>query len=223
MHANISTEPIYLHSVVEEDLEVALEMLVFLFNDPQYIWKNWKIFYEKLFRTGSERLIVSTLSGILSASYDEYSKEVARILLDRVSQRLSLKYKLVTNMSSNHFDEFSHIITNHPVHILDNKGSMSPSAFIPFCQFGDTEIPQFGKDMLEFDISVCQIFEMTVLNDQLCYKADIDRYISNLSSEDFKTGFVILVDKNLDRQIKPKSYDYQLDKKQNLSKFQVIY
>ena len=75
--------------------------------------------------------------------------------------------------------------------------------------------------MLEFDISVCQIFKMTVLNDQLCYKADIDRYISNLSSEDFKTGFVILVDKNLDRQIKPKSYNYQLDKKQNLSKFQV--
>ena len=72
-------------------------------------------------------------------------------------------------MSSNDFDEFSRIITNHPVHILDDVGNMSPSAFIPFCQFGDTEMQEFGDDVVEFDIPVCQIFKMTVLKDQLCY------------------------------------------------------
>ena len=169
LYANISTEPIDLQNIEENDLVTALEMLVYLFNDPQDIWKNWKIFYENLFETGSERLIVSSLSGILSASYDQYSKEVARSLLESVSQTLGLKYNLVTNMSSNHLDGFSRIITNHPVHILDDLGNMSPSAFIPFCQFGDTEMQEFGEDVVEFDIPICQIFKMTVLKDQLCY------------------------------------------------------
>ena len=88
LHVNISTEPVNLQNIVEKDLETALEMLIYLFNDPQDIWKDWKIFYEKLFKTGSEKLIVSTLSGILSASYDEYSKVVARILLESVSKTL---------------------------------------------------------------------------------------------------------------------------------------
>ena len=123
-------------------------------------------------------------------------------------------------MSSNDFDEFSRIITNHPVHIHDDVGNMSPSAFIPFCQFGDTEMQEFGKYVLEFDIPICQIFKMTILKDQLCYKADINDYLSNMSIEDFKTGFMILVDKNLDRQINAKSYNNEFDNKQNLSEFQ---
>ena len=221
LYANISTEPIDLQNIEENDLVTALEMLVYLFNDPQDIWKNWKIFYENLFETGSERLIVSTLSGILSASYDQYSKEVAGSLLESVSQTLGLKYNLVTNMSSNHLDGFSRIISNHPVHILDDLGNMSPSAFIPFCQFGDTEMQEFGEDVVEFDIPVCQIFKMTVLKDQLCYHADINGYLSDMSNEDFKTGFMILVDKNLDRQINAKSYNNnnEFDNKQNLSEF----
>ena len=86
MHGNISNEPINLRIIKEKDLKTALEMLTYLFNEPQEIWKDWKIFYERLFKKGSERLIVSTLSGILSAGYDEHSKEVARTILDRVRE-----------------------------------------------------------------------------------------------------------------------------------------
>ena len=137
-----------------------------------------------------------------------------------LSKTLDLKYKFVANMSNEHSDEVSSILAHHPVHILDAAGNKSPSAFIPFCQFGDSEIPLFGQNVEEFDIPVCKIFEMTVLEDQLCYKADIAEYLFNRTNEDFKTGFTILIDNNQDRQIisrKRKSYIVNKDKN-NLSK-----
>ena len=101
-------------------------------------------------------------------------------------------------MSNN---ESTNTITNHPVHILDNLGNLSPSAFIPFCQFGHDEISSMGNMVKEFSLPVCKIFKKTILVDQMCYKADINEYLSYPSSKDFKTGFTFLVDNNYDRQI----------------------
>ena len=170
-------------------------------------------------------MIISTLSGILAADYDDYSKMVAKILLDEVSRKLSLKYKSITNNSLNFNSEIDFVktITNHPVHIVDLKGKISPSAFIPFCQFGVTEISSIGLNIDEFSIPVCNIFRETILVDQLCYQANIKDYLLEPNSEDFKTGFTFLVDNNLDRQIATtKENSVLLDNNPNLSEFKTV-
>ena len=55
-----------------------------------------------------------------------------------------------------------------------------------------------------------------------CDQADINDYLSDMSIEDFKTGFMILVDNNLDRQINAKSFNNKFTNNQNLSEFQVL-
>ena len=71
---------------------------------------------------------------------------------------------------------FSDIIqkyNNHPVHIIDMEGNLSPSAFIPFCEFGGN-MSIMGTRIDQFEVPVCNSFHAKVLNDQLCYEVDLD-------------------------------------------------
>ena len=61
-------------------------------------------------------------------------------------------------------------VSNHPVHILEHNGDYSPSAFIPFCSFGEEFI---GAKIDEFEIPVCNIFKAKNYLDQLCFEADL--------------------------------------------------
>ena len=46
---------------------------------------------------------------------------------------------------------------NHPVHIMDTTGNLSPSAFIPFCAWaGDMEA--LGTRVSNFSLPVCNAF-----------------------------------------------------------------
>ena len=65
--------------------------------------------------------------------------------------------------------KYVHKISNHPVHIIDENGEMSPSSFIPFCQIGDRVL---GVKRDDFPIPVCNIFRPKIFNDQL-YKVRV--------------------------------------------------
>ena len=90
---------------------------------------------------------------------------------------------------------------NHPVHILDIDKQISPSAFIPFCEFGG-EMSAMGVEIDQFDVPVCNSFQARILNDQLCYEVDLKK-LSNESNiqKDLKLGFKFLLDYNEDRQV----------------------
>ena len=46
---------------------------------------------------------------------------------------------------------------NHPVHIMDTTGNVSPSAFIPFCAWaGDMDV--LGTRVPNFSVPVCNAF-----------------------------------------------------------------
>ena len=77
--------------------------------------------------------------------------------------------------------KFLQTTLNHPVHILNNKGDFSPSAFIPFCSFGDEFI---GAKINGFDLPVCDIFKAKNVYDQICYETDLQKLKSNDSTED---------------------------------------
>ena len=90
------------------------------------------------------------------------------------------------------------VLSNHPVHILDEEGTFSPSAFIPFCHFGNQK--NLGTALKQFDQPVCNIFKKKIIQDQLCYEANIQQDFKTFS-DDNTIGLSFLVDSNKDRQL----------------------
>ena len=81
----------------------------------------------------------------------------------------------------------------------DNK--MSPSAFLPFCDFGGN-MTSVGVKIEQFDVPVCNSFKARILNDQLCYEVDLNEYSDKYKIErELKVGFHFIMDYNEDRQI----------------------
>ena len=111
------------------------------------------------------------------------------------------------NFNFNAVVEKSSVYSNHPVHILDDKGELSPSAFIPFCKFGNQYLGTFLKHL---DQPVCNIFQKKIIKDQLCYEANLNFSLNkNGFSEENNIGLSFMVDTNKDRQI---SFDKDLSK-----------
>ena len=92
---------------------------------------------------------------------------------------------------------------NHPVHFLTKDGKIFPSAFIPFCEFGG-DMSSIGVKMDQFQVPVCNSFQSTIFNGQLCYEADLSRF-SRKYDRDMETildmGLAFLLDYNEDRKV----------------------
>ena len=59
-----------------------------------------------------------------------------------------------------------------------------------------------GMKIKQFDVPVCNSFQAKVLNDQLCYEVDLNRFAKKVCIEDeIKLGFNFIMDYNEDRQI----------------------
>ena len=89
----------------------------------------------------------------------------------------------------------------HPIHIVSKDNRISPSAFIPFCEFGGN-MSSVGVKINQFEWPVCNCFRAKILNDQLCYEVDLSRFSDKDSIErELKLGFNFIMDYNEDRQI----------------------
>ena len=96
--------------------------------------------------------------------------------------------------------------TNHPVHVLDSKGELSASSFIPFCEFGGN-MSLLGVKAEQFQSPVCNSFKEKIVQDQLCYEMNINDFSNSTKEEEknkselLKSGLILLLDYNEDRQI----------------------
>ena len=58
-----------------------------------------------------------------------------------------------------------------------------------------------GRKKSGFPVPVCDSFEAKIRNDQLCYEVDLQKYKDeNKIHEQLKSGLVLLLDYNLERQ-----------------------
>ena len=90
-------------------------------------------------------------------------------------------------------------LTNHPVHLVDQKAHSLPTALIPFCEFHG----KFrGVNIESFDVPVCNIFKDRILNDQLCYEVDLNIFRKKESVSP-KFTFALYIDYNEDRAMSP--------------------
>ena len=82
---------------------------------------------------------------------------------------------------------------------------LSPSAFIPFCDFGGN-MSAMGVKIENFSVPVCNSFQAKIYNDQLCYEVDLNRFSDKYNiDKELKSGFTFLMDYNEDRQTAFKS------------------
>ena len=90
---------------------------------------------------------------------------------------------------------------------------MSPSAFIPFCEFGGS-MSAVGVQIEEFNVPVCNTFQAKILNNQLCYEVDLNSYTDKHNiDKQLKLGFNFIMDYNEDRQI---TFDKISEQKTNI-------
>ena len=70
-----------------------------------------------------------------------------------------------------------------------------------------------GTKVEGFNISVCNSFEEKILNDQLCYEVDLEKFKDrkNINNQ-LKKGLILILDYNEDRQIPLASKDIKIKK-----------
>ena len=93
-------------------------------------------------------------------------------------------------------------LINHPVHLLDPEtGSLSPSAFIPFCDFAG-DMTELGRKIPEFALPVCTSFTRTFIEGQLCYELEVNKFFNEPRSEQkLRRGLTLILDYNEDRNL----------------------
>ena len=89
------------------------------------------------------------------------------------------------------------------MHIVNTENQLSPSSFIPYCEFGG-DTSAVGVKIDNFDFPVCKSFQAKVLNDQLCYEVDLEKIVKEKNidvDKALKSGLSFVLDYNEDRQI----------------------
>ena len=89
-------------------------------------------------------------------------------------------------------------MTTHPVHIVDEHGELSPTALIPFCQFGGN-MSLMGVKIDKFDLPVCNSFKAKILNDQHCYSVDPNKFRGKINLKN-ELSLTLFIDYNEDRE-----------------------
>ena len=92
--------------------------------------------------------------------------------------------------------------SNHPVNLVDKESKSSfLTAFIPFCDFGGD--PSTVGVKANNGVYLCNSFQAKILNNQLCYEVDLNRFSErhNKHHNEFHFGFGFVFTHNEDRQL----------------------
>ena len=91
--------------------------------------------------------------------------------------------------------DVSRELSLHPVHLTpDFEGNLPPSALIPFCSYqGDSSI--LGQKRPELgNFTLCDKFESTIFEGQLCYSLDTAKYTQKPTKSGKRNGLFLLLD-----------------------------
>ena len=206
-----------IYDFTDTECKTAGEMFIYLNLCPKFMFE-WTQLYVDLFSKASPSIIVQTLNRVMITSKlmrDETTLDIARKIFITVNKILSLNFETISTLSegnlninrntiksramqkSNNLNTIKKV-SNHPVHIYDIDGKLSPSAFIPFCAFGQN-MSALGVLSELYELPICDSFKAKVKIDQLCYEVDLEG--KGYSKMDLKSGLVFFLDYNEDRQL----------------------
>ena len=197
--------------VPHDTIDTAGEMFAYLIYCPQEVLK----LVRDLIQDHPPNYIIITLNRLAKILPDKHA--VFLNILEKLTPILDLKFQDIAEMSgtkscegdcslsSDLFTEDVLEMTNHPVHILKQDGSLSPTSLIPFCWIGIAS--NHGEKIDQFDEAVCDTFKPKLRQDQICYEMDSNLLIDNTRRAlDMKVGLYFVIDENRDREV-----DYNVD------------
>ena len=179
----------------------AVDLIIENLNDTE-MSRAWTLFYQDLFEKNAPDQILLTLNRILKGRRTLINND-----MENIAENIFQEFKSsILNANGRQNSRSSISLTskkyiNHPVHIINEKANLSPSAFIPFCEFGGI-MTAMGVKIEGFHIPVCNTFQAKIFNDQLCYEVDLNKFKNeNNIKNQLKLGLSFLMDYNKDRQI----------------------
>ena len=191
--------------IPEQTMKVGAEMFFYLNSCPSSRIIFWtKFFYNSLKKSESIHELLFPIAKTVKKIYEsEEENALSRAMFGKIVKAFGFQYfqSQITKAGSQSewslSKNISHVldkkllqrVNNHPVHILDRDGNYSPSAFIPFCSFGEVS-KDVGVELEQFDIPVCTSFEPKVFKNQLCYQMDLEKY---------KGGFHLILSNEITR------------------------
>ena len=63
--------------------------------------------------------------------------------------------------------------SQHPPHLVDSSGNLTPGALVPFCAYA-RNLTTLGRRIPGLDFPICDRFQPTVLNGQVCYVLNME-------------------------------------------------
>ena len=107
-----------------------------------------------------------------------------KLFLEHPQIKFYREPSLTTSLESENTKRISSGLSfvNHSVHIINSKGELSPSAFIPFCELGGN-MSSVGVKIKDFNVPVCNSFVPRIFHDKICYQIDLEKYRDNLNIE----------------------------------------
>ena len=179
------------YNFVYEVNESTLLLAANLFTYMNYCPPSILLFYENNILHSSLSSMILAFTSIMKTSYDP---------IQSTSLKIWLKFKELLEKQSPSIKEnmeTQYKMSNHPVHLLDEKGHLMPTAMIPFCQFG-TNISTMGVKIDQFDVPVCNSFKEKLVMDQLCYEVDPSKFQKDNSKEE-ELSLLLIIEYNHDR------------------------
>ncbi len=186
------------NSVTEDALNAASEIFIYLSTCPKKI-NLWNLVFKELIMTQSLSKILLVLNRIRKSELKDTGKVKPKLVADKLFEMI-LGDEKIMKRSSNSTNIHTKFI-NHPVHVFSGNTKLSPSAFIPFCEFGQ-DMKKVSLEVDNFRAPFCNIFTRKIVNKQLCYEVDLERIRNKTDfSNDLSSGFAFFIDLNEDREI----------------------
>lgn len=199
---------------IDKDLlEEATNSFLYFCSCP-FPFIDWVYVFRDLLNLPTSHLFTLTLNRIIkSTTPSDKIRPIAVKLFAEVQTIFPPLYPFIKSLTTNpnvslvdkslKDEAMVQRISNHPVHVKEDGGTISPSSFIPFCEIAG-KMNLLGSKTEQFKEPVCDSFTPRVVVDQLCYEVDIQSKLKDLGGKKMgqilKSGVIFLLDYNEDRE-----------------------
>ena len=129
---------------------------------------------------------------VKASTWDSESDRLQEIFED-LGKILSSLY-ILTKSTVTGENNISRKVSINPVHLKpDTEENLSPSALVPFCSYNRDQ-SHVGNELQDF--TLCDKFEPTILEGQLCYSLDVTTFERKVTGKGKQSGLFLLLDPN---------------------------
>ena len=100
--------------------------------------------------------------------------------------------------------------SQHPPHLVDSSGYLTPGALVPFCAYA-RNLTTLGRHINGLDFPICDRFKPTILDGQVCYVLNMEAanpLLRRATENGMEKGLLLALNMNVDT----KEEDFETNK-----------